>query len=257
MPTALDTPNTYPTFTNKALDEGVFDQLMTAAKYHIDQEFKNQRIQADTYGQVYLGMLEAVLQNSTQYLLGMMLIDEKRRGQDLANQQAEYQLEVLLPLQAQELEEKIRQIIYTTDFVLPAQVAKTNEETRQITYTTDFVLPKQVEKLTAEISLIGKQEDKIDKEIEFLSAKIMTERANTEAGIADSGSLIGKQITLLTAQRLGFAGDIQTKVGKLYADYNAVFQSVQEIESETELHPNTKGILSVAEGIATQIKALP
>lgn len=271
MPTALDTPFTYPTYTNRSLDEGVFEQLMAAVKHHVQEEFKAGRIQADTYGQVYLGLTEAVLQNSTQYILGLLLIDEKRRGQDLSNQQAEYQLEVLLPLQAQELEEKIRQIIYTTDFVLPAQVAKTNEETRQLTYTTDFVLPKEVEKMDSEISLMGKQEDKIDqeillmvkqgekldKEIEFLTAKIMTERANVESGIADANSLIGKQMTLLTAQRLGFAGDIQTKVGKLYADFDVVWQSVQEDEGQITLSPATTQVkLAVAEDIASNIRAL-
>lgn len=191
MAQPLDTPFTYPTYTNKAIDEGIFDQLMFAAKSHIHDEYKEGRIQADKYGEVYLGMLQAVLQNSTQYLLGLLLIDEKRRGIDLDNQIKEFQLE--------------------------------------------FMLPKELEKITAEISLMAKQEQKIDKEIEFLSAKIMTERANTEAGIADPASLIGKQIALLTAQRIGFAGDLQSKIAKMYADYDAVYQSVQEVEGMTTL----------------------
>lgn len=226
MPTALDTPQTYPTYTNKALDEGIFDQLMTAAGFHVEQEFKQGRIQADTYGQVYLGMLEAAMQNSTQYILGLLLIDEKRRGQDLANQKSEYELE----------------------FLLPAQLDKINKEIE--------VMDKQIDKMDAEISLMGKQEEKLDKEIEFLTAKIMTERANTEAGIAAPGSLIGKQITLLTAQRLGFAGDIYTKVGKLWADYDAVFQSVQEVETSTNLSLPTVTELNNAKTVAAAINAL-
>jgi len=226
MPLALDTPQTYPTYTNKAIDEGIFDQLMAAAKAHIHEEWKAQRIQADTYGQVYLGMLETVLTNSTQYLLGLLLINEKRRGQDLANQKSEYELEELLPAQLQKLLKEIE------------------------------LMDKQMEKINAEISLMQKQEAKIDKEIEFLTAKIMTERANTEAGIADPASLIGKQITLLTAQRMGFAGDIYTKVGKLWADYDAVFQSVQEIETGTNLSAPTQTELSNAKAIAASINAL-
>jgi len=219
MPTALDTPQTYPTYTNKAIDEGIFDQLMTAAKYHITEEYRQNRIQADTYAEVYLGMLEAVLTNSTQYLLGLLLIDEKRRGQDLANQKSEYELE----------------------FILPAQYDK---------------LLKEIDKIVAEISLMAKQEEKIDKEIEFLDAKIQTERANTESGVAASDSLIGKQITLLTAQRLGFAGDIYTKVGKLWADYDAVFQSVQEVETDTNLSVPTTTELNNAKAVAAAINAL-
>jgi hypothetical protein len=219
MPLALDTPQTYPTYTNKAIDEGIFDQLMAAAKSHINEEYTKGRIQADVYGQVYLGMLEAVLTNSTQYLLGLLLIDEKRRGQDLANQKAEYELEVLLPLQAE-------------------------------------LTQKQIDKIVAEISLMQKQEEKIDKEIEFLDAKIQTELANTQEGIADPGSLIGKQISLLTAQRMGFAGDIYTKVGKLWADYDAIFQSVQEIETGINLSLPTQAELSNAKDIASAINAL-
>jgi hypothetical protein len=226
MPTALDTPQTYPTYTNRNLDDGIFEQLMAAVKHHVKQEFKEGRIQADQYGQVYLGLTEACLQNSTQYLLGLLLIDEKRRGQDLANQKAEYELEVLLPAQYQKILKEIE------------------------------VMDKQMEKMDAEISLMAKQEQKIDKEIEFLDAKIQTELANTVAGIADAGSLIGKQISLLTAQRLGFAGDIYTKVGKLWADYDAVFQSVQEIETATNLSALTVTELSNAKSIASSINAL-
>jgi hypothetical protein len=236
MPTALDTPLTYPTYTNRSIDEGVFEQLMAAVKHHVHGEFKAGRIQADTYGQVYLGLTEAVLQNATQYILGLLLIDEKRRGQDLANQQAEYQLEVLM-------------------------VDQHNKTLKEIEF-----IDKQMEKIDAEIVLMVKQGEKIDKEIEFLTAKIVTERANTEAGVADTGSLIGKQITLLTAQRMGFAGDIQTKIGKLYADYDAVFQSVQETPTAISLLSGadaspagsyTVEKLAVAEGIASSISALP
>ena len=226
MPTPQDTPQTYPNFTNHGLGEGILDQLMIAVEHHCVRQYDAGRIASDTYGQVYLGALEAAMTQATQFLLGQLLIDEKKRGQDLQNQKAEYELEILLPLQAE-------------------------------------LTQKQIDKITAEISLMAKQEEKIDKEmekidkeIEFITAKILTERANTEEGIAAAGSLIGKQIALLTAQRLGFAGDIQTKVGKLYADYDAVFQSVQEIIEATDIADLTKEKLAVAESISAQIAAL-
>lgn len=230
MPIATDTPMTYPTYTNRNLDDGVFEQLMAAVKHHIGEEYKAQRISADQYAQVYLGLTEACLTQSTQYLLGLLLLDEKRRGADLQNQKAEYELEVILPLEVEKLQ-------------------------------------KEIEKITAEISLMGKQEDKIDKEIEFMTYKILTERANTEEGIADPGSMIGKQLALLTAQRLGFAGDIQTKIAKMYADYDAILQSVQEVETQITLQPlwtdsllesgaEGRGIIDEAEDIAAEIRAL-
>lgn len=219
MPLALDTPQTYPTYTNLGLGEGIFDRLMTAVRHHIEEEYKSGRIDKATYGALLTQGIETALSNSTQYLLGLLLLDEKRRNLDLDNQTKEYNLEVILPLQADKLQ-------------------------------------KEIDKILAEISLMGKQEEKIDKEMIYLDAKTMTERANTETGIAAPDSLVGKQITLLTAQRLGFAGDIQTKIGKLYADYDAVFQSVQEIETATTLSSTTQTKLVAANNIAAAIQAL-
>jgi len=212
MGIALDTPTTFPAYTNRALDKGVFDQLMVAMKHHVEEEFKAGRIDKATYGQMYLGMMETALANSTQYLLGLLLLDEKRRGLDLANQKAEFEFETLLPLQAT--------------------------------------------KMQSEIDLIDKQIDKLDKEIEFLVAKIRTEKANTESGIASDLSLIGKQITLLTAQRIGFAGNIQTKVSKAYSDWDSVLLSVMENPAQVELGDDTKDKLADAENLADTIEAL-
>lgn len=226
MPTPQDTPATYPNFTNHGLGEGILDQLMIAVEYHCVKQFDEGRIQSDTYGQVYLGALEAAMTQATQYMLGQLLIDEKKRNQDLQNQKAEFELEFMLPKQLE-------------------------------------LIDKQIAKITAEISLMAKQEEKIDKEMEkidkeilFLIEKIDTEKANTKTGIAAADSLIGKQIALLTAQRIGFAGDIQTKVGKLFADYDAVFQSVQETPGATDLAVLTQAKLTIAEGFATDISNL-
>jgi L-arabinose isomerase len=124
-------------------------------------------------------------------------------------------------------------------------------------------MPLQATKLQAEIDLLNAQVlltnaqiDKINKEIEYLTAKIVTERANTE-DIADPASLIGKQISLLTAQRIGFAGDIQTKTAKLHADYDAVLQSVQEDPAQVTLSTPANTAIATAEGYAADIAALP
>ena len=222
--TTTPTP-TYPQFTNLPLHDGLFDQLMAAQKHHLDIEFDAQRIRGDIYAKVYLGSMESVLANSTQYLLGILLITEKQN-----------------------------KLLADTDLVI--------EQTRQTIYTTEFVLPKQVEKMDAEIALINTQIDKINKEIEFLDAKILTELANTDETIADPGSLVGKQAALLTAQKLGFAGDIRTKTSKLHADYASVFQSVQEVEDTPTLFADPTDLpvedaIIAAEALATEISNIP
>lgn len=200
---------THPHYTNKGLGEGLFDQLMVAIKYHLDKEYQSGRISGDTYHKVYLGSMEAAMGNATQYLLGLLLIDEKR-------EQILKQIELV--------EEEARQKAYETDYLLPQQLLKLIEETA--------LLVKQQE-------LIDKQMLKIDKEIEFLDAKIQSELANTDENIADLNSLIGRQINLLRIQGLGFAGDLESKAAKIHADYDAVFQSVQEVPDASTVSLNT------------------
>lgn len=217
MATSDKTPTiTYPHYTNKGLEEGIFDQLMIAIDYHLQREYKAARINGDSYSKVYLGSLEAALGNSTQYLLGLLLIDEKR------------------------------------DQVL-AQVELSAEQARQTAYETDYILPAQLLKIQAETKLLGEQYNltvaqtaKVNKEIEFLTAKIQSELANTDELIADPGSLIGRQIDLLRIQGLGFAGDLEAKAAKLNADYDSVYQSVQENPDDASLALNAiNGIINV------------
>lgn len=260
MPDAIQNP-TYPQFTNLALNEGLVDQLMTTVNHHLNEQYKKQRISGADFAQVYTGSIGHVLQFATQYLLGILLIDEQKAdlsaSASLKEKQEEkiegelalieleriklkYQIEELLPLEKARLElevEKVRQ----EGLLIAAQILKIDAE---------------IDYLVAQEAMLLKQAEKIDKEIEFLDAKILTERANTEAGIAASDSLIGKQKELLSAQKLGFAGDIQVKAAKVHADYDAVFQSVQEVPQDVLLHAPATTLLSKADTTAASILAI-
>lgn len=48
---------------------GIFDELMTAAHAHLDQEWSKQRITGTQYAEVYLGQMTAVLQQSVAFLV--------------------------------------------------------------------------------------------------------------------------------------------------------------------------------------------
>jgi hypothetical protein len=197
----LPTP-TYPQYTNLALSEGLFDQLMTSIRSHLDKEYKEQRIRGAEYSKVFLGSLEAALGNTTQYLLGVLLIEERKLNLDLQN--------AILELQREELRFKI-----------------------------DFLYPLEVQKLQAEVLMMNKQIEKIDKEIEYLTAKIATEIANVDATGVNPVSVIGRQIELLRAQKLGFAGDLESKAARLHAEYAGIFQTVQEVPEDVALNPHS------------------
>jgi hypothetical protein len=208
---------TYPQYTNLPMHDGLFDQLMAAVKHHLDIEFDAQRIRGDTYSRTYLGAMEAVLGNTTQYLLGIMLITEQR--EKLKNEAD------LIALQKEELQFRI-----------------------------DKIYPLELLKTEAEVELVEAQVIKIQKEIEFLDAKIATETANVDAtGVLDN-SVIGRQMALLRAQKLGFAGDLEAKVAKLHADYAAVFQSVMEISTASTLNDHSITAIQFALETAQSIK---
>ena len=48
---------------------GVFDVLMASAELHIQDEYKKQRITGSNYATTYLGIIQTVLQLSTQFVL--------------------------------------------------------------------------------------------------------------------------------------------------------------------------------------------
>lgn len=248
----IDVP-TYPHFTNLALGEGLVDQLMATFNFHLDSQYNQGRISGADFAQVYVGSISAVMQYSTQYLLGIMLIDEQKAkaGAEVSlMEKQEEKIEgelALIALQEAELRYRIEQLLPLEKQKLELEVIRVQQE--------GLLIEAQIRKIDAEINmliaqevLMEKQADKIDKEIEFLGWKIQTEEANTVDGAA---GLIGKQMELLVAQRLGFAGDIQVKVAKVYADYDSVVESVGE--TGLPLGSGATGALSDASSTAALI----
>lgn len=226
IPEDIQVP-TYPQYTNLALNEGLMDQLMATVQHHLDKQYKDGRIRGDKYAEVYVASLEGVMQNTTTYLLGTMLIGEQKAKAAAEIALTETQ-ELKIGVETELLElEKIK-LQYMIEEILPLEKSK---------------LTQEIASMVAQVVLLGKQGDKIDKEIEFLTAKILTEQANTQTGIASADSLIGRQMSLLQAQKMGFAGDLQIKAAKLIADYDAVYQGVQETAETATLSNGAAGVV--------------
>lgn len=124
---------------------GVFDKLMEAVNTQIESQYLNNRITGSDYANVYLGGMQAVLQQSMQYVLQEQLteaqIDDVVAGTALKNKQAEIA----------EVERLAKQ--YEVDNILPEQLAKVQEEidllqSQDLAVYTDRVLKdKQAAKL--------------------------------------------------------------------------------------------------------------
>lgn len=255
----------FPQFTNLeltgALGTGLMDQLMGTVKHHLLVEYKAQRITGKDYATVVAQSIGQVLQTSSGYLLGIALLDEQKDESKARTKLTEKQIEeVDAKLALIELErEKLR---FQIDKLFPLEVLKTEAEIANLQKQGELI-DKQIEKLDADMahllaqqSLWAKQEEQIDKNIEsavfqdllvqaqtskvgeeekLIQAKTLTEQANTDGSIGDPSSLVGRQRSLLSAQKLGFSGDLYMKAAKMHADYDATYLSVLEPTEDAEV----------------------
>lgn len=176
--------------SNSTSGTGVFDELMKAANAHIKAEYKAGRIKGTDYATVYLGGMQAVLQQSTQFLL--------------SKQKADKEAELL----AEQVEsENLRQ------------------ENLQ---AENAVLVAQECKLRGEYDLLMEQKLKTVAETALLNQKKVTEQAQTSGVGVGPDSVIGKQIALYEAQAKGYVRDAEQKVAKLMVDTWNVRKTMDE-----------------------------
>jgi len=113
--------------TNGAIDgTGVFDQLMRTNKAHLDEEYSKSRIKGGEYAEVYLGMMQATMDRSLQFLLSQQKTD----------------------LEAQLLEQQVANAVIEGT-VLEAQRCK-------LTAEYDLVMEQKL-KTVAETALLGQK----------------------------------------------------------------------------------------------------
>lgn len=226
---------TYPQFTNLKLNDGLFDQIMAAVDVHLNSQYTKQRLRGAEYAQVYAGSIEAAMANTTQFLLGTLLLDEQRlkiNAEICLMKAQEKQIEAeILKIQAEIENLKLQAIL------IEAQIRKIDAE---ILY------------LEAQKDMMEQQAQKIIAEIAYLGAKLNTENANVSGAGVDPDSVIGRQKSLLVAQKYGFAGDLQQKAAKLHADYDSVYQTVHE-SPEATLSGPTLEVISEILGTDTTI----
>ncbi len=171
---------------------GMFDQLMVAAKAHVQQEYAAGRITGSDYASVYLGVMQTVLQTAIQFQVNTEQVE-------LLRQQT---------LQA------IQQTALVTE-----QITKTTSETTLIN--------QQVINTTNQNTTITKQQEQLDAQTLLISQQKLSEEAKIK-DIVDSVDVvgtIGKQKTLYQAQIDGYARDAEQKLLKILVDTWTVRQT--------------------------------
>lgn len=185
------TPVTVADLTAATLDgTGVFDTLMKAARAHLESEFTKGRIKGPEYATVYLGTMEAILQNSVAFLL-----------------------------QSRKSAAEVDQVTAQTALL---------EQQRLNALAEHDVLVAQEAKLQAEITLTGLTGEKTTEEKLLLTQKTATELAQTRSLGVDDNSVVGKQKLLYAAQTDGFKSDAKQKAAKIMVDTWSVRRTTDE-----------------------------
>ena len=231
--TVILTPITLPQLTEATTTgSGVFDVLMKATKAHLEQEFTQGRIKGAEYATVYLGSLEAVMQNALQFLLQK---DKVALDAELVKQQVELAKAELLIKQV-ELEKTraeltiLEKTVLKTDAeveLLTAQAAMVRAQTANEALQGKVLIAQEC-KLRAEYDVLLSTNLKTREETTLLLWKTNTEKAQTMALGVDDNSVIGKQKALYGAQTDGFKRDAEQKAAKLLADTWSVRRTTDE-----------------------------
>ena len=108
---------------------GVFDKLMEAVNKNIESQYQKNRIKGADYAQVYLGSIQAVLQQSMQYVLQEQITEAQVDGIEADNLLKAKQLEIAeqelaIKLEQLEIEKEKLKNLYVERVLKDKQVAE-------------------------------------------------------------------------------------------------------------------------------------
>jgi len=247
FPVIPDGVNT-STVTDGCVDgSGIYDVFMRAHMDAIHQEYAKQRITGKEYSQVYLGGMQAAMQQGVAFALGK---DQAAAQAELARYEilkASYEVALVekqvckITAEIALIDEKIltekaqQDLIVVQTWTEVAKISSTPKETLTLV-NGELVAPDGI----SPDSLYGPQISKGKYDAIVSLRKGYSEEAQhsdtyTEDGLQiTTAGVIGKQKDLYTAQTTGFARDAEQKLAKIMSDSYAVRRTT----NDTEISPN-------------------
>lgn len=225
--------------TTKTVDgTGTFDNVMSGMKAHLKEEFERGRITGEQYAKVYMGIAEASLSNSVQYLLGRDQSYWQAVTARLAAQVARANVvtaRVQLEISKVELQ-KTRLDMAKSKAEYALTKMKVSSESMAYClakFNLDNLMP---------VNLLMVRE-----QYEGARAQTLDTRSN---GVPIAG-MIGKQKDLYSQQIISYKRDSEVKVAKLFTDA----WITQKTIDEGLLAPTGFTNLSL-DGILTKLKSV-
>lgn len=231
--------------TQKTLGgDGVLDVMLQTMRVHLSDQFEKERIQGTEYATVYLGAYQSTLEAAINFLLA-----KQKQGLELQLLTAQVSL-------AEAQEEQIRDQMQKTPYeiqLLQKQVELADKQVEQADRQLDL-LDAQIQVQLKQLDLLAEQVEQAKAQTEYYAQRTITEKAQTQAGIAATGSVIGTQVTLMNAQKDGYTRNAEQQATQILVNtWNVRRQTDEDTTANTT---NLLDDATVGKSIQTLLKGI-
>lgn len=224
-PDVTSDPLVITDLTLKTLDgTGVLDQMLATMRVHLAEQFDKERIQGTEYAEVYLGAFQSTLAAAIQFLLA-----RRKLGLDLKLQEAQISLTTA---QEEQILAEVQKIPYEIQ-ALQKQLELADKQIAQADKQLELT-EAQIQVQLKQLDLMAEQLEQAKAQTAYYEQRTITEKAQTSAGVAATGSVIGTQIALMNKQADGYDRNAEQQAAQILANtWNVRRQTDEDTSANT------------------------
>ena len=224
-PDVTSDPLVITDLTLKTLDgTGVLDQMLATMRVHLAEQFDKERIQGTEYAEVYLGAFQSTLAAAIQFLLA-----RRKLGLDLKLQEAQISLTTA---QEDQIRAEMQKIPYEIQ-ALQKQLELADKQIAQADKQLELT-EAQIQVQLKQLDLMAEQLEQAKAQTAYYEQRTFTEKAQTSAGVAATGSVIGTQVALMNKQADGYDRNAEQQAAQILANtWNVRRQTDEDTSANT------------------------
>lgn len=224
-PDVTSDPLVITDLTLKTLDgTGVLDQMLATMRVHLAEQFDKERIQGTEYAEVYLGAFQSTLAAAIQFLLA-----RRKLGLDLKLQEAQISLTTA---QEEQIRAEAQKIPYEIQ-ALQKQLELADKQIAQADKQLELT-EAQIQVQLKQLDLMAEQLEQAKAQTAYYEQRTITEKAQTSAGVAATGSVIGTQVALMNKQADGYDRNAEQQAAQIITNtWNVRRQTDEDTSANT------------------------
>ena len=247
-PDVTSDPLVITDLTLKTMDgTGVLDQMLATMRVHLAEQFDKERIQGTEYAEVYLGAFQSTLAAAIQFLLA-----RRKLGLDLKLQEAQISLTTAQEDQIRAEMQKIPHEIQALQKQLELADKQIAQADKQLELTE-----AQIQVQLKQLDLMAEQLKQAKAQTAYYEQRTITEKAQTSAGVAATGSVIGTQVALMNKQADGYDRNAEQQAAQIITNtWNVRRQTDEDTSANTTNKLDDASVGKVISKLAAGIKVV-